>query len=343
MKSGNGYSQRVPATPERRNGCQPSPKDHAGRLGGSPRQLNVFACKPASIGAFTPPPLSSSSSSSSSPEPPGRPGHPPVPPSPTQMDLAGPSCPLWSLWPASARSSAHRSTRAGHHEHVVRLQRAGWGGGAGSSSRGHRPRARATTSRPLRWTGPSRLQPAQTPRRGPFSSRFVPSSACPASVGTLRCGWASWRADSSSPPHPPIGGAVGEGPDGRVHGPNGAVASHWAPRGGRGHLGPPWAGLGGRAGPLKVGTSVPDRDSCSQIRRPSAGPRCASVEGLTRGGVPRAQTASNAVRLDPNGAQVPELCGALGVGLRRRCRKTPPAGRPRLELVSWAAGTQPWG
>ena len=133
VKSGNGYSQRVPATPERRNGCQPSPKDHAGRLGGSPRQLNVFACKPASIGAFTPPPLSSSSSS---PEPPGRPGHRPVPPSPTQMDLAGPSCPLWSLWPASARSSAHRSTRAGHHEHVVRLQRAGWGGGAGSSSRG---------------------------------------------------------------------------------------------------------------------------------------------------------------------------------------------------------------
>ena len=181
VKSGNGYSQRVPAAPERRNGCQPSPKDHAGRLGGSPRQLNVFACKPASIGAFTPPPLSSSSSS---PEPPGRPDHPPVPPSPTQMDLAGPSCPLWSLWPASARSSAHRSTRAGHHEHVVRLQRAGWGGGAGSSSRGHRPRARATTSRPLRWTGPSRLQPAQILRRGPFSSRFVPSSACPTSVGT---------------------------------------------------------------------------------------------------------------------------------------------------------------
>ena len=77
VKSGNGYSQRVPAAPERRNGCQPSPKDHAGRLGGSPRQLNVFACKPASIGAFTPPPLSSSSSS---PEPPGRPGHTPVPP-----------------------------------------------------------------------------------------------------------------------------------------------------------------------------------------------------------------------------------------------------------------------
>ena len=206
MKSGNGYSQRVPAAPERRNGCQPSPKDHAGRLGGSPRQLNVFACKPASIGAFTPPPLSSSSSS---PEPPGRPGHPPVPPSPTQMDLAGPSCPLWSLWPASARSSAHRSTRAGHHEHVVRLQRAGWGGGAGSSSRGHRPRARATTSRPLRWTGPSRLQPAQTPRRGPFSSRFVPSSACPASVGTLERAGARNRA-----PHPTrqMGGLLAKAP-----------------------------------------------------------------------------------------------------------------------------------
>ena len=96
VKSGNGYSQRVPAAPERRNGCQPSPKDHAGRLGGSPRQLNVFACKPASIGAFTPPPLSSSSSS---PEPPGRPGHPPVSPSQARIDLTGPSCPLWSLWP----------------------------------------------------------------------------------------------------------------------------------------------------------------------------------------------------------------------------------------------------
>ena len=70
-------------------------------------------------------------------------------------------------------------------------------GGAGSSSRGHRPRARATTSRPLRWTGPSRLQPAQTPRRGPFSSRFVPSSACPASVGTLERVDARIRA-----PHP---------------------------------------------------------------------------------------------------------------------------------------------
>ena len=29
---------------------------------------------------------------------------------------------------------------------------------------------------------------------------------------------------------------------------------------------------------------------------------------------------------------MPELCAALGVGLWRRCRKTPPAGRPGLEL-----------
>ena len=214
--------QRVPATPGRRNGCQPSPKDHAGRLGGSPRQLNAFACKPASIGAFTPPPLSSSSRS---PEPPGRPGHPPVPPSPTQMDLAGPSCPLWSLWPASARSSAHRSTRAGHHEHVVRLQRAGWGGGAGSSSRGHRPRARATTSRPLRWTGPSRLQPAQVLRRGPFSSRFVPSSACPASVGTLERAGARIRA-----PHPTrqMGGLLAKAPMAAYTAPMAPRLTVWA-------------------------------------------------------------------------------------------------------------------
>ena len=153
---------------------------------------------------------------------------------------------------------------------------------------------------------------------------------------------ASRRADSSSPPHPPNGGAVGEGPDGRVHGPNGAVASGWAPRGGRGHLGPPWAGLGGRAGPLKVGTTETPRFSCSQIRRPSAGPRCASGGRLTRGGVPRAQTTSNAVRLDPNGAQVPELCGALGVGLRRRCRKTPYTAPSDLEVVQgsgWGVGS----
>ena len=86
-------------------------------------------------------------------------------------------------------------------------------------------------------------------------------------------------------------------------------------------------------GPLKVRTTETPRFSCSQIRRPTAGPRCASGGRLTRGGVPRAQTTSNAVRLDPNGAQVPELCGALGVGLRRRCRKTPYTAPSDLELV----------
>ena len=185
VKSGNGYSQRVPAAPERRNGCQPSPKDHAGRLGGSPRQLNVFACKPASIGAFTPPPLSSSSSS---PEPPGRPGWPLLMPAPTWMALTGPGRPLRPLWPASAQSSAHRSAGAGHHEHVVHLQRAGVGWGRWPSSRGRWPWAWVTTSWQLQRTWPSRLQPAQMPRRGPFSSRFVPSSACPASVVTLERG-----------------------------------------------------------------------------------------------------------------------------------------------------------
>ena len=224
---GNGYSQRVPAAPERRNGCQSSSKDHAGRLGGSPRQLNVFACKPASIGAFTPPPLSSSSSS---PEPPGRPGWPLLMPAPTWMALTGPGRPLRPLWPASAQSSAHRSAGAGHHEHVVRLQRAGWGGGAGSSSRGHRPRARATTSRPLRWTGPSRLQPAQTPRRGPFSSRFVPSSACPASVGTLERADARIRA-----PHPTrqMGGLLAKAPMAAYLAPTAPDPGH-GPHGARG-------------------------------------------------------------------------------------------------------------
>jgi len=193
----------------------------SGATGVSPAPRTTLVVRGAHLASWTrlpasrprsgpsPHPRSAAAAAAAALEPPGRPGHPPVPPSPTQMDLAGPSCPLWSLWPASARSSAHRSTRAGHHEHVVRLQRAGWGGGAGSSSRGHRPRARATTSRPLRWTGPSRLQPAQTPRRGPFSSRFVPSSACPASVGTLE------RADSPiRAPHPTrqMGGLLAKAP-----------------------------------------------------------------------------------------------------------------------------------
>eukprot|EP01045_Picozoa_sp_COSAG04_P003102 COSAG04_NODE_122_length_24803_cov_180.609415_4_plen_264_part_00 len=93
------YSQRVPATPERRN-----------------QGLT-----------FTPPPLSSSS-----PEPAGL--HTPVPPSPSQVDLPGPSCPLWSLWPASARSSAHRSAKAGHHDPGRSV--GSWGGGAGSAAGG---------------------------------------------------------------------------------------------------------------------------------------------------------------------------------------------------------------
>ena len=130
---GNGYARRVPAAPERQSGCNPSPKDHSDRLGCSPRQLNGFGCKPASIGAFTPPPLSSSSSS---PEPPGRPGWPLLMPAPTWMALTGPGRPLRPLWPASAQSSAHRSARAGHHEHVVHQQRQGWGGAAGPAAGG---------------------------------------------------------------------------------------------------------------------------------------------------------------------------------------------------------------
>ena len=80
-------------------------------------------------------------------------------------------------------------------------------------------------------------------------------------------------------------------------------------------------------------TNETRRFSCAQNRRARAGPRWRSAARVTPWGLPRRQTVANAVRLDPNGAQVPELCAALGVGLRRRCRKTPPAGRPRLELV----------
>ena len=64
---GNGYTWRVAAAPDRQSGCYPSPNDHSDRLGCSPRQLNGFAGKPASIGAFTPPPLSSSSRALSRP------------------------------------------------------------------------------------------------------------------------------------------------------------------------------------------------------------------------------------------------------------------------------------
>ena len=56
------FARRVSAAPDRRNGCQPTPRDQLDHAARSPRQSDGFCRFPASIGAFSPPHLSSSSS-----------------------------------------------------------------------------------------------------------------------------------------------------------------------------------------------------------------------------------------------------------------------------------------
>ena len=175
---------------------------------------------------------------------------------------------------------------------------------------------------------PASAGPDASPR--PVFQPFCAEQRVPGLSGDAR---ASWLADSSSPRHPPNGGAVGEGPDGRVPGPNGPRSWARTTRGEGGPLGPSGTGLGGPNGPPQMPTRGNNVSSCGHLARPRRRPRCATRGQATNRDCPPPPSAENEVRLDPNGAQVPELQAALDIGHRRACRKTPQTVQSILELV----------
>ena len=140
-----------------------------------------------------------------------------------------------------------------------------------------------------------------------------------------------------------MGGAVGEGPDGRVPGPNGPRSWARTTRGEGGPLGPSGTGLGGPRGPPQMPLRGNNVSSWGHLARPRRRPRCATRGQATNRDCPPPPSAENEVRLDPNGAQVPELYAALDIGHRRACRKTPQTVQSILELVWGARRALPWG